>query len=90
MFFGWVFFLISLGSPHVRPMGRTCGEPNEIELTPIGVKLNGSRRVPLMNGAVDLAASTTVPYGMTPNRPAMVATRDTCPLHGPSLDCPAV
>ena len=34
-----------VGSPHVRPMGRTRGEPNEIELTPIGVKLNGSRRV---------------------------------------------
>ena len=34
MFFGWVLFLISSGSPHVRctPMGRTCGEPNEIEL----------------------------------------------------------
>ena len=46
-----VFFLISLispGSPHVRPMGvhRTCGGPNEIELTPTGVKLNGSRLVP--------------------------------------------
>ena len=26
-------FLISSGSPHVRPMGRTCGEPDEIELT---------------------------------------------------------
>ena len=25
--------MISLGSPHVRPMGHTCGEPNEIELT---------------------------------------------------------
>ena len=26
--FGWAFFLISLGSPHVRctPMGRTCGD----------------------------------------------------------------
>ena len=33
--FGWGFYflLISLGSPHVRPMGHTCGEPNEIELT---------------------------------------------------------
>ena len=41
--FGWVFFLISSGSPHVRPMGRTCGEPDEIELTAMGVKLNGSR-----------------------------------------------
>ena len=37
IFFGWVLFLISLGSPHVRPMGVhcTCGEPSEIELTPI-------------------------------------------------------
>ena len=26
-------------------MGRTCGEPNEIELTAIGVELNGSRGV---------------------------------------------
>ena len=41
--------MISLGAPHVRPMGHTCGEPNEIELTPIGVELNGSRRVPLSN-----------------------------------------
>ena len=34
MFFGWAFFLISLGgrAPHVRctPMGRTRGEPSEI------------------------------------------------------------
>ena len=38
---------MSPGSPHVRctPTGRTCGEPDEIELTHIGVKLNGSRRV---------------------------------------------
>ena len=35
--------MISSGSPHVRPMGRTCGEPDEIELTAMGVKLNGSR-----------------------------------------------
>ena len=27
-------------------MGRTCGEPGEIELAPIGVELNGPRRVP--------------------------------------------
>ena len=48
-FFGWVFFLISSGSPHVRPMGvhRTRGEPDEIELTAMGVKLNGSRCRPL-------------------------------------------
>ena len=40
----WVFFLIPLGSPHVRctPMVRACGEPDEIELTAIGVELNGS------------------------------------------------
>ena len=36
IYFGWVFFLISSGSPHVRPMGRTCGEPDEIGLTPHG------------------------------------------------------
>ena len=50
IFFGWVFFLISSGSPHARctPMGvhRTCGEPDEIELTAMGVKLNGSRGHP--------------------------------------------
>ena len=40
--FGWVFFLILLGSVHVRPIRRACGEPNEIELTPIGVTLDGS------------------------------------------------
>ena len=28
------------------PMERTCGEQDEIKLTPIGVKLNGSRRGP--------------------------------------------
>ena len=41
IFFEWVFFLISLGgqAPHVRPMGRTCGEPNEIELT-VGIFLD--------------------------------------------------
>ena len=40
--------MISSSSPHVRctPMGRTCGEPNEVELTAIDVELNGSRRVP--------------------------------------------
>ena len=42
--FGWVFFLISLVSPHVRPVGRTCGEPNEIELTTIQLQLNGLNR----------------------------------------------
>ena len=44
-FFGWVFFLVSLGSRHVRPMGRTCEEPNELGLAPIGVRLNDPRRV---------------------------------------------
>ena len=37
MFCGWVFFLVSLGSPHVLRAhmghGHTCGEPNEIGLT---------------------------------------------------------
>ena len=30
---GWVFFLISLCAPHVRPMGRTCTESTEVEVT---------------------------------------------------------
>ena len=43
LFSGWVFFLIPSGSPHVRctPMERTRGEPDDIGLTPMGVKLNG-------------------------------------------------
>ena len=45
-FFGWVFLSISLDPPHVHPVGRTCGEPTEIELTPVGVELSGTRRVP--------------------------------------------
>ena len=62
MFFGWVFFLVSLGgqAPHVlrAQMGPTCEEPNETELAPIGVGLNGLRRVrvqPLLGG-VELVA----------------------------------
>jgi len=43
MFCGWVCFLISSGSPHARPVGRTCGEPGEIELGPIVVGSNGPR-----------------------------------------------
>ena len=49
--------MISLGgqAPHVlrAQVGRTCGEPNEIELAPIVVGLNGLRRVrvqPLLGG----------------------------------------
>ena len=47
MFFRWVFFLISPAHLHARPMGvhRTCRRAGEIELTPIGVVLSGSRRV---------------------------------------------
>ena len=50
VFSGWVFFLISFGSPRVRctPVGRTCGEPHEIELAPIRVELNGPQCVPLV------------------------------------------
>ena len=34
VFFGWEFFLISLGSPHAgAQMGHTCGEPNKSTLT---------------------------------------------------------
>ena len=40
--------MVSSGSPHVRctPMGRTRGEPDEIELAAMGVELYGLRRVP--------------------------------------------
>ena len=52
MRFEWVFSLIPLSGqgPHARctPMWAlsTCGEPNETDLTAIGVELGGSRRVP--------------------------------------------
>ena len=49
-FCGWVFLLLSSGSPHVRPMGRTCNAPNEIELTAIWVKLNGCQRAHVCRG----------------------------------------
>ena len=54
--------LISLGSPHVRctPMGRPCGEPNGIELTPIGgiERHAGGARLPFAfcNDSVPLEA----------------------------------
>ena len=56
-YFLGVFSFISSGSPHVlgAHMGRTCGEPNEIELAPIGMKFTG-RRVPF----VDLDTGTRV------------------------------
>ena len=46
--------MISLGSPHVlrAHMRRTCGGSNEIELTAIGVELNGSRHAPAVAKAV--------------------------------------
>ena len=43
---------ISLGSPNVRTMGHTCGEPDKIELTTIGVKLNGSHGVHKARGSI--------------------------------------
>ena len=43
--------MISLGGQAPRVLrthvGRTCGEPNEIELSPIGVELNVPRHVPV-------------------------------------------
>ena len=41
VYFGWAFFLISSGSPHVRLMG-TRGEPGEIGLAAMGEGLDGS------------------------------------------------
>ena len=67
IFFGWVFFLISYGSPHVRPMGRTCGEPDEIELTAMGVKLNGPAAGPTPGGGRASVATraTSARHGST-------------------------
>ena len=61
MFVGWVFYLMSLGgqAPHAlrAHMGvhRTCGEPNEIDLTATNPSLNG---LPLRR-----RYSTSIPYG---------------------------
>ena len=50
--------MVSFGgrAPHVlrAHMGRTCGGPNEIELTPIGVILNGWRGVRLARYSADV------------------------------------
>ena len=48
--------MISPAHLHVRPMGCTCRWAGEIEPTPIGVMLNGSRRVHLRGAAVRVAA----------------------------------
>ena len=61
--FGWAFFLIPLGgqAPHVtlRPMGvhRTCGGADEAELTPIGVRSNGSVGVPVLGSGIEVQPS---------------------------------
>ena len=44
------FVWLTTRTMHPHPMGRTWGEPGEIELTPMGVELNGSRRAPLGSG----------------------------------------
>ena len=74
---GWVSFLISLGgqAPHAlrARMGvhRTCGEPDEIGSTPMGVALNGSGRV---HGRVPVAARVTCAHSATaPHRLAQFA-----------------
>jgi len=75
MFFGWVFFLISSGSPHARPMGHACGEPDEIGLTPVGVELNGSGRGPCSTIGSSLAVS------MAPNAPDLAAWQEVLHAH---------
>ena len=46
-------------------MGRTCGVPDEIGLTAIGVELNGSRRVPSVMHAALAASSVSSRDGVT-------------------------
>ena len=76
--------MISSGSPHVRPMGRTCGEPDEIELTPMGVRLNGSGRVHADNGVVAEAVDLVVALARLDHRRrgAYLAAHDGGLLHG--------
>ena len=45
IFLDFVWLTTRTEGPHGAYMGRTCGESDEIELTAIGVELNGSRRV---------------------------------------------
>ena len=49
------FVRLTTRTPHGAYVGRTYGEPNEIELAPIGVELNGSRRVPVFDAVIDQA-----------------------------------
>ena len=46
IFARWVFFLISLGSPHVHRVGYTCRGPNGLESRPTGLEVNGPRSAP--------------------------------------------
>ena len=45
-------------------MGCTCGEPDEIELTAIGVELNGSRRVPLLRALVQVLQGLLIHFSL--------------------------
>ena len=48
-----------------RNMGRTCGEPDGIELTAIGVELNGPRHVPAWPGNDAVSVCSPAPYPAT-------------------------
>ena len=78
IYFGWVFFLVSSGSPHVRrtPMGvrRTCREPDEIELTPMGVKLNGSGGAPLTSTTTSVPTKLAAVHTMSNKSPSVPLT----------------
>ena len=64
-------------------MGRTCGGPDEIGLTAIGVKLNGPRRVP---GKAPSATSTVTQ--LSPPSNVSSGPRTSCP--SPSSQQPTV
>ena len=76
--FGWVFFLILLGgrAPHAHPMRRTCGEPNEIELTATRSLFTGSHQAPgsSRGAALSLSLGGISSVGTAAFRSSLAAT----------------
>jgi len=66
---------ISSGSPHVRPMGRTCGEPDEI-------KKNTHPKIFTALFGEQATTATTVADTSDASTPAAVATPFSCRVRG--------
>ena len=50
---------------------RTCGGLNEVELTPAGVKLSGSRRVPGSSSELGRSSPSDSPASWSLGRPGL-------------------